>query len=105
LGNCDYPLPGFELGYVARVTLGGAVLVVVHDIHTLDPGLGDRLIVHGHSHRPRVEWQGDRLYVNPGSATQRRLQPSCSVGVLEVTADGEISARIVQLDDFGPRIR
>jgi putative phosphoesterase len=105
LGNCDYPLPGFELGHVARVTLGGRGLVVVHDLHTLDLEPGDSIIVHGHSHRPRVEWEAERLYVNPGSATQRRLQPSCSVGVLEVLTDGETSARIVELDDFGPRTR
>ena len=45
------------------------------------------------------------LYVNPGSATQRRNQPSCSVGVLEIAADGALSARIIDLDDFGPRTR
>jgi predicted phosphodiesterase len=89
LGNCDYPLPGFDLGVIACVRLGGKSIVVVH----------------GHSHRPRVEWQQERLFLNPGSATQRRHQPSCSVGILEITGDGNASAHIIYLDAIGPRTR
>jgi putative phosphoesterase len=105
LGNCDYQLPGFELGTIARVTLGGVSIVVVHDIHDLPPDARDEIVVHGHSHRPRVEFLQDALFLNPGSATQRRRQPSCSVGVLEIAADGGAWARIIYLDDVGPRSR
>jgi predicted phosphodiesterase len=53
-----------------------------------------------------MEWEDDgRLYLNPGSATQRRSQASCSVGVLEIAPDGEPTARIIYLDRFGPRVR
>jgi putative phosphoesterase len=106
LGNCDYPIPGFDLGEVARVTIGEIRIVLVHNVAHVEPRDDDEIVVHGHSHRPRVEWAHDgRLYLNPGSATQRRSQPSCSVGVLDVLADGEVSARVIQLDDFGPRTR
>jgi len=105
LGNCDYPLPGFDLGDIARVGLGGKSIVVVHNIAHLDPLPGDGIVVHGHSHRPRMEWQQGRLILNPGSATQRRHQPSCSVGILEITGDGNASARIIYLDDLGTRTR
>jgi putative phosphoesterase len=106
LGNCDYAIPGFDLGEVARVTIGGKRIVVVHNAHHVELGPDDTVVVHGHSHRPRVEWDLDgRLYLNPGSATQRRSQPSCSVGVLKVDGDGEASARIIYLDEFGPRTR
>ena len=45
------------------------------------------------------------LIVNPGSASQRRHQPGCTVGVLEIDASGDISARIIELDEFGERAR
>jgi putative phosphoesterase len=105
LGNCDYELPGFDLGTVARVNLGGVGIVVVHDVDQLSLKPADEVVVHGHSHRPRVEPQRGLLFLNPGSATQRRRQPSCTVGVLEIAADGALSARIIDLDDFGPRTR
>jgi putative phosphoesterase len=105
LGNCDFPLPGFDLGTIARVSVCGVGIAVVHDIYYLEPQPKDRVVVHGHSHRPRVEPEGGLLYVNPGSATQRRSQPSCSVGVLDIAPGGHISARIIDLDTLGPRIR
>ena len=42
--------------------------------------------------------------MNPGSATQRRSQPSCSVGILEIAQDGTSAAKIIYLDELGPRI-
>jgi predicted phosphodiesterase len=94
-----------DLGVIARVRLGGKSIVVVHDVHGLSPDAQDEIVVHGHSHRPRVEWQQERLFLNPGSATQRRHQPSCSVGILEITGDGNASAHIIYLDAIGPRTR
>ena len=38
------------------------------------PGLAD-VVVFGHSHQPYAEWRGERLMLNPGSATDRRKQP------------------------------
>ena len=105
LGNCDFELPGFDLDMFARATVGGKTIVVVHDIYHLALREDDDIVVHGHSHRPRVEWEHGILYLNPGSATQRRSQPSCSVGILEIAEDGTASAEIIYLDDLGPRIR
>jgi putative phosphoesterase len=106
LGNCDYALPGFDLGEVARVTIAEKHILLIHNVAHAEPRDDDEIIVHGHSHRPRMEWADDgRLYLNPGSATQRRSQPSCSVGVLEIPPDGELSARIIHLDGFGLRVR
>ncbi len=106
LGNCDYAIPGFDLGEVARVTIAEKRIVLIHNVAHVQPRDDDEIVVHGHSHRPRMEWVDDgRLYLNPGSATQRRSQPSCSVGVLEIASDGEPSARIIYLDGFGSRVR
>lgn len=43
-----------------------------------------RCVVFGHSHIPwNVERYGQLLF-NPGSATDRRRQPTCSIGILHV---------------------
>lgn len=104
LGNCDAGLPGFLLEGLARVRVGDACIAVVHDFADLGPIPQDvDVVVRGHSHAPSAQWHGRVLVVNPGSATQRRHQPSCTVGVLEVSGCDGAQVRIVALDDIGPR--
>ena len=101
-GNCDHEaLPGWELPHIARVRVSGARILAVHDFTTLGEIPEDvAVVVCGHSHRPRNEWHGSALVVNPGSASQRRSMPSRSVGVLDIAEDGSCEARIVMLDDL-----
>ncbi len=49
---------------------------------------GVDVVVRGHSHIPSVQSHGDVLVVNPGSASQRRRQPSRSVAILELAEGG-----------------
>jgi hypothetical protein len=98
LGNCDAGLPGFDLAGIARLRIAERTILVIHDLTDLGPIPDDAdIVVRGHSHAPSVQWHGQVLVVNPGSATQRRRQPSCSVGVLELADDGPAIARIVSL--------
>ncbi len=43
-----------------------------------------RVVVFGHSHIPWNEDRDGQLLFNPGSATDRRSQPRCSIGLLHV---------------------
>ncbi len=43
-----------------------------------------RAVVFGHSHTPYNAEHAGQLLFNPGSATDRRRQPTCSVGLLHV---------------------
>ena len=43
-----------------------------------------RVVVFGHSHIPWNEEHEGQLLFNPGSATDRRRQPQCSIGMLHV---------------------
>lgn len=100
LGNCDFDLPGFDLDIVARTTIAGVRILVVHDFGVLGPiPDGVDVVVRGHSHIPSVQSHGDVLVVNPGSASQRRRQPSRSVAILELAEGGSPTARIVALDE------
>lgn len=54
-----------------------------------------RVVVFGHSHIPYNQEHDGQLLFNPGSATDRRRQPTCSIGLLHVddeanTVRGEI---------------
>jgi uncharacterized protein len=46
-----------------------------------------RCVVFGHSHIPWNEEHDGQLLFNPGSATDRRRQPRCSIGMLYVDDD------------------
>ncbi|GCE19638.1 metallophosphoesterase family protein [Dictyobacter kobayashii] len=54
-----------------------------------------RVVVFGHSHNPYNQEHNGQLLFNPGSATDRRRQPTCSIGQLLIddeaqTVTGEI---------------
>ncbi len=50
------------------------------------------VILFGHTHRPVVEWRGERLFLNPGSLFSHRSGDGPSLGILHVdtTVRGEI---------------
>ena len=73
------------------ITLGGLCIYILHDIKTLrlDPvSNGVDVIVHGHSHRPRIETVRGVLYLNPGSAGPRRFNLPVTVATLDLTPSG-----------------
>jgi hypothetical protein len=106
LGNNDHSLAGL-LPETICFDLAGVKVAMVHDSGA-SAGRARRLkrrfpdadvVVFGHSHAPCNEIGGDgQVLFNPGSPTQRRAQPSHSLGLL-VTAGGRIAdRRIVTLD-------
>lgn len=94
-GNNDGPELRARLPEVARVTLDGLAVAVVHETgaskgreercETAYPGVD--LLVFGHSHIP---WDttspGGLRLLNPGSPTDRRRQPYCTFQTATVTS-------------------
>jgi putative phosphoesterase len=71
--------------------VGGTRIYVIHDIAELDldpAAAGFRVVVAGHSHRPRQELRDGVLYVNPGSAGPRRFNLPIAVARLELSPRG-----------------
>jgi predicted phosphodiesterase len=62
----------------------------------LDDGI--QLVITGHSHKPCIEWRGERLFVNPGSAGRRRFKLPVTLALLEVGGQS-IEPRLVSLLD------
>jgi putative phosphoesterase len=48
-----------------------------------------RVVVFGHSHVPYNQEHDGQLLLNPGSATDRRRQPECSIGLLYVDDEAQ----------------
>lgn len=55
-----------------------------------------RVVVYGHSHIPWNEDRNGLLLFNPGSATDRRRQEKCSIGLLQVDDEaGSVLGEII----------
>lgn len=96
MGNNHCDLPGYDFEPIAMVTVAGKRIVIIHDFSDLGPiPAGVDVVVTGHTHRPRCEWHGAALVVNPGSPTSPRGGYAPSVAVLEIADDGGIEMRLV----------
>lgn len=103
-GNVELPEVTAALPIKRELVIGGCAIGLVHI-------LGDRahyarnarrefpdarVVVFGHSHIPHVEDANGLLLLNPGSATDRRRQPHCTIALLTIE-DGEPRGEIVAL--------
>jgi putative phosphoesterase len=106
-GNVDEPELRVALPSARVVEAGGARIAMVHDA---GPAAGrlERLrarfpdadaVVFGHSHIPlheRDDATGFQIF-NPGSPTDRRRQPTHTMGLARVGEDGALSFELVDL--------
>jgi putative phosphoesterase len=98
-GNNDLNLEWARgLGDHLILDLDGWQTLLVHDIADVPAELDAtiKLIITGHSHKPRIEWRGERLWLNPGSAGPRRFKLPVTLALLDIQA-GEIEPRLVSL--------
>jgi putative phosphoesterase len=99
-GNVDTQSWAAALPAARVISVGAHRFYVLHDISELaiDPlRKGVAAVVFGHSHKPSIEWRGDILYLNPGSAGPRRFRLPVCVASVEV-AGKRIRPHIIRLD-------
>jgi putative phosphoesterase len=94
-GNNDQGEWARGLREVELVDLGPVRICVVHDVKQFS-GSDCRVVVSGHSHKPKIEERGGVLYVNPGSAGPRRFSLPVAAGELRLTG-ASVRARIQEL--------
>lgn len=94
-GNNDHGAWASALPEQVTVRFGDIAIHVVHDLKELVLPAGARVVVTGHSHKPKVEERGGVLYVNPGSAGPRRFKLPISAGELRI-AGSDVTAHLVQ---------
>jgi putative phosphoesterase len=98
-GNNDWGTWTERLRDEERITLGGIVIHVIHDVGQLriaPRAEGIDVVVYGHSHKPQVDHRDGVLFVNPGSAGPRRFTLPIAAGEL-VVERGVATARTVEL--------
>lgn len=98
-GNVDTSSWARKLRDTEVVEAGGTLIFVLHDLGQLDlkpEAAGFRVVVHGHSHRPKMEERKGVLYFNPGSAGPRRFKLPVSVGRLRIEG-GKIDGELMEL--------
>lgn len=86
-GNNDLKSPWADnLADLLRFNLNGWETLLVHDIANVPVAFDDeiKLVISGHSHKPGIDWRGERLYLNPGSAGRRRFKLPVTLAVLEI---------------------
>jgi hypothetical protein len=99
-GNIDQGRCAARLRDTELVRVGNVFFYVIHDIGELDidpAAAGVRVVVSGHSHRPKIMERDGILYLNPGSCGPRRFRLPISVG--EITVSGTaVTARTLELN-------
>jgi putative phosphoesterase len=81
------------------VEIDGHRVYVLHDLSELaiDPEVEKfAAVVSGHSHKPRAEYRGGVLYLNPGSAGPRRFRLPIALAKLYVR-EGGLEHELVEL--------
>ncbi len=81
-GNIDTAPWAEALPLTLDLTVNGWRLHLVHILKDFDPATPCDAVLHGHSHKPRHEWQGDQLLFNPGAAGKRRFRLPITLGKL-----------------------
>jgi predicted phosphodiesterase len=74
---------------------------MLHNLNTLhlDPTAGKFVTVfYGHTHVPRLHFEKEVLYFNPGSCGPRRFQLPVTVGLLTISDEGEFDAELIAVD-------
>jgi hypothetical protein len=77
-------------------------LYMLHDLKTLhlDPAAAKfAAVLSGHTHVPNFHTRRGVLYFNPGSCGPRRFELPVTVGLLTITAQGELKPEIVTLSE------
>jgi putative phosphoesterase len=104
-GNNDRDAWAASLRDTEILQVGAVSIYVIHDLAemTVDAtAAGFRVVISGHSHRPRAESREGVLYVNPGSAGPRRFSLPIAIGELTI-AGNEVSHRLMELSDQASR--
>src|SRR5258708_4245290 len=103
-GNVELPDVVAALPLKRELVVGGVVIGLIHILgdrahhahHARREFPSARVVVFGHSHISYAEDVNGLLLLNPGSATDRRTQPHCTIALLTIE-DGQPRTEIIPL--------
>jgi len=98
-GNIDTEPWASTLPETEVIEAGNISIYMLHNLRQLDlkpEGAGFRVVIYGHSHKPKIEEKNGVLYFNPGSAGPRRFHLPVSVGRLMIQSR-KVWAELIEL--------
>jgi putative phosphoesterase len=99
-GNVDSEGACAKLPETEVVLVEGVYLYMVHDLKALhlDPSAAKfAAVLSGHTHVPNFHTKKGVLNFNPGSCGPRRFELPVTIGLLTISAHGELKPEIVHL--------
>ncbi len=99
-GNVDRDGACGKLPETEVMLAEGHYIYMLHDLKTLhlDPAAAKfAVVLHGHTHVPNFYTKKGVLYFNPGSCGPRRFELPVTVGLLTISAHGELKPEIIHL--------
>ena len=99
-GNVDRDGACGKLPETEVMLAEGHYIYMLHDLKTLhlDPAAAKfAAVLHGHTHVPNFYTKRGVLYFNPGSCGPRRFELPVTVGLLTISAHGELKPEIIHL--------
>lgn len=99
-GNMDRGPWSNALPVTAMVQIEGLFFYMLHDLHHLElepSAAGIHVVVSGHIHQPDIFDKDGVIYLNPGSAGQRRYDYPVCVAIVRIE-NGSAFPQIVKID-------
>lgn len=97
-GNMDFNFGKESLRETETIEIGETVIHVSHMVGSVPASARVHVVIYGHTHRPLIEKQNGVLFLNPGSAGQRRHDNPLSVAILHIRGN-EQHAEIIELEE------
>ena len=98
-GNVDTGAWTASLPCNTVVDIAAHPLYILHDIIALDldpRDAGFAAVIYGHSHQPEINYEGNVLYLNPGSIGPRRFKLPVSYAMLSIN-DGLLVPELIEI--------
>lgn len=98
-GNIDTAPWASTLPLTEVIEANSILIYMLHNLAQLDlkpEAAGFRVVIHGHSHHPKIEEKNGVLYFNPGSAGPRRFSSPVTVGRLTIE-EKNVNAELIEL--------
>jgi len=97
-GNMDYGSWAESLPESETIEIGELVVYIRHILGMIPASAAVHAVIYGHTHQPSIERQNGTLFLNPGSAGQRRYEHPLSVARLQIHGK-ELHAEIIELKE------
>ncbi len=96
-GNCDRGAWTKDLKRMENIEYFGLKIVLIHGLPAKSEKYSGDIVIYGHSHKPKINYYGEVLYFNPGSAGPLRFSIPPSVGII-TWKEERITPEIIYLD-------